>query len=254
MQYTRFMQVRRVYSYVSPAHVLIKPISESGACTLGPLFEGVRRMYSPFRSKPYRERYARGSCLVRPTAGLKTFGRWFGGAAVALDSRKASVRCPTARLRSADASGLPTGASGYQNRSRRPPKAFDINELGYRHGRTSAPRQHDRSTGRYYTEQLVPQPRARSEGWGDHPWRSPPGRAGGQNRSSPRPLQPPARIIPAQYLGFEIEILGSTIRNKPGNAFASSEKYRGGCLGMRLRFSKCNELQIVARATMSCFE
>jgi hypothetical protein len=49
MKDSRFMQVRRMYLKVSPAHVLAKPISQSGACTLTPGSMGVRRMYSPLR-------------------------------------------------------------------------------------------------------------------------------------------------------------------------------------------------------------
>jgi hypothetical protein len=51
MNHTRFMQVRRMYFNGGPAHVLAKPISGSGACTLTPAVQRVRRMYSPYRYK-----------------------------------------------------------------------------------------------------------------------------------------------------------------------------------------------------------
>jgi hypothetical protein len=42
------------------------------------------------------------------------------------------------------------GASGYQNRSRTSPKAFDINDLSHSAGLTSASRQHDRAESRLF--------------------------------------------------------------------------------------------------------
>ena len=45
MKAARFMQVRRMYSRVGPAHVRAKPVSGSGACTLTPHASQGYRMF-----------------------------------------------------------------------------------------------------------------------------------------------------------------------------------------------------------------
>jgi hypothetical protein len=105
-------------------------------------------------------------CSIHTTATAKHSA--LAARAVAVDAGNDAHRYLTSLAALRRIHGLAAAFSGYQNRSRTLPKAFRINELRFSDGLTSASRQHARFVGRYYTEQLVPLPRARTGL--DHPF------------------------------------------------------------------------------------
>jgi hypothetical protein len=161
-------------------------------------------------------------CCMAATSASTVSG---GGVAVGVASREASAECPTAWPRSSAFEPI----SGYQNRSRTSPKAFDINGPRHSDGLTSASRQHDRAGSCLFYRYASPMSGQRRE----RKRRPPPSilrggpapTGGGQNRVDELNLQPPAHTIFASYRPAELDFIAQIFRKTQIGAVLRSENY-----------------------------